>query len=83
MPDICTASNEAQPHTYCGKDICKPCALHAGLLRFIVIYSATKSLNGPSDLLAGVLSGPHESIDGVCYRRLLKLLLPGQHEVLR
>ena len=50
---------------------------------FIMIYSATKSLNGPSDLLAGVLSGPHESIDGVCYHQLLKLLLPGQHEVLR
>jgi len=33
---------------------------------FIVIHSATKFLNGHSDLLAGVVSGPHEFIEKVC-----------------
>ena len=33
---------------------------------FIVIHSATKFLNGHSDLLAGVVSGPHQFIEKVC-----------------
>ena len=82
MLDISTASNEAQPHTCCGQDMCEPCALHAGLLQFIMIYRASKSLNGPSDLLAGVVSGPRESIEKACHCRLPKLLLQGQHDML-
>ena len=51
-------------NTFASPVLCTPADL-----QFIVIHSATKFLNGHSDLLAGVVSGPKEFIERVrlCY----------------
>ena len=48
-------------NTFASPVLCKPADLG-----FIVVHSATKFLNGHSDLLAGVVSGPRKFIDSVC-----------------
>ena len=48
-------------NTFASPVLCTPADLG-----FIVIHSATKFLNGHSDLLAGVVSGPHNFIERVC-----------------
>ena len=47
-------------NTFASPVLCTPADLG-----FIVIHSATKFLNGHSDLLAGVVSGPHTFIERV------------------
>ena len=47
-------------NTFASPVLCTPADLG-----FIVVHSATKFLNGHSDLLAGVVSGPHEFIKRV------------------
>ncbi len=47
-------------NTFASPVLCTPADLG-----FIVVHSATKFLNGHSDLLAGVVSGPHEFIERV------------------
>lgn len=48
-------------NTFASPVLCTPADLG-----FIVIHSATKFLNGHSDLLAGVVSGPRKFIEKVC-----------------